>query len=307
MRLSIHHAMASLAGLACLAAIPANAQAPDPARPVPAFIGNVTDGALVPLPGTPALAVAAPEAPVATPREKPETFLFSASRTPGHPVEFAGSVPSPEAARFLGSVAGADASVLGVAQGFPADFATPAAAGLRALSGLAVGELGFDGEYWWLSGDAIGEEGRDAVTGAIASLRTASLWTAEIGLASEAEVCLQKLVAFASRNDILFQSGSARITDGSNAALDELAGYLAVCPNTAIHVEGHTDSDGAEDLNLALSVSRAEAVVSALVERGIPLQRLYAVGYGESLPIAPNDTPANKQANRRIAFSLAEN
>ena len=59
-------------------------------------------------------------------------------------------------------------------------------------------------------------------------------------------------------------------------------------------------------LNLALSVSRAEAVVDALIERGVGYQRLYAVGYGESLPIADNDTTAGKRANRRIAFTLLD-
>ena len=58
--------------------------------------------------------------------------------------------------------------------------------------------------------------------------------------------------------------------------------------------------------NLALSVSRAEAVVDALILRGINPGRLYAIGYGESLPIASNDTRAGKQANRRIAFTLSD-
>ena len=92
----------------------------------------------------------------------------------------------------------------------------------------------------------------------------------------------------------------------SAAALDELAADLAACPKVIVNVEGHTDSDGEADANLALSVARAEAVVDQLINRGISAQRLYAVGYGESLPIAPNDTKAGKQANRRIAFTLAE-
>jgi outer membrane protein OmpA-like peptidoglycan-associated protein len=87
-------------------------------------------------------------------------------------------------------------------------------------------------------------------------------------------------------------------------ALDELAGYLALCPAAEIHVEGHTDADGGDDANLALSVARAEAVVEALTARGVGPERLYAIGYGESLPVAANDTRAGKQANRRIAFTV---
>ncbi len=88
--------------------------------------------------------------------------------------------------------------------------------------------------------------------------------------------------------------------------IDELAADLAMCPEASVHVEGHTDADGAEDLNLALSVSRAEAVVNALIERGVGIERLYAEGYGESEPIAPNDTKEGKAQNRRIAFTITE-
>src|SRR5690606_2165425 len=109
-----------------------------------------------------------------------------------------------------------------------------------------------------------------------------------------------------SRNAVLFQSGSARLAEESLPALDELAGYLGACPETTIYVEGHTDADGDDELNLALSVARAEAVVEALIERGVSYRRLYAVGYGESLPIADNDTAAGKRANRRIGFSIVD-
>ena len=119
-------------------------------------------------------------------------------------------------------------------------------------------------------------------------------------------MCKDKVGAFAARNAILFQSGSALITESSGPALDELAGYLKACPEATMHVEGHTDADGEDALNLALSVSRAEAVVESLIARGVGYERLYAIGYGESLPIATNDTREGKQANRRIAFTILD-
>ena len=71
-------------------------------------------------------------------------------------------------------------------------------------------------------------------------------------------------------------------------------------------MEGHTDADGSEELNLALSLARAEAVVDRLVELGVSGQRLYAVGYGETLPIASNETNDGKRRNRRIVFMIVE-
>lgn len=120
------------------------------------------------------------------------------------------------------------------------------------------------------------------------------------------DLCQATVGRLAARNAILFQSGQAVLLKESAAALDELAADLAACPTVIVNVEGHTDSDGEADANLALSVARAEAVVDQLIIRGISAGRLYAVGYGESLPTASNDTKAGKQANRRIAFTLAE-
>jgi outer membrane protein OmpA-like peptidoglycan-associated protein len=73
-----------------------------------------------------------------------------------------------------------------------------------------------------------------------------------------------------------------------------------------VHVQAHTDGDGDKDGNVALSVSRAEAVVAELVKRGLDEGRLYAEGFGESDPVAPNDTKDGKAKNRRIAFQFTE-
>ncbi|MEM1335671.1 MAG: OmpA family protein, partial [Actinomycetota bacterium] len=70
-----------------------------------------------------------------------------------------------------------------------------------------------------------------------------------------------------------------------------------------ITIEGHTDSDGSEESNLALSQGRAEAVAQALVDRGIDIGALTPIGFGEAEPIAPNDTDENKALNRRVTFS----
>nr|WP_255714515.1 OmpA family protein [Pelagibacterium xiamenense] len=105
---------------------------------------------------------------------------------------------------------------------------------------------------------------------------------------------------------LLFASGSANLTPDSRALLPDIAQLLNICPQTTVYVEGHTDSDGSEALNLPLSVARAEAVVDELVALGVSAPRLYAVGYGSSLPIASNDTIQGKRQNRRIAFTFED-
>ena len=71
---------------------------------------------------------------------------------------------------------------------------------------------------------------------------------------------------------------------------------------TKIEVQGHTDSDGDDVANLALSSARAAAVVDYLVKKGVDRARLKSTGYGRTRPVAPNDTTENKQKNRRVQF-----
>src|SRR5690606_16650963 len=120
---------------------------------------------------------------------------------------------------------------------------------LRALAALADGRLGLAEEGWILGGRAESEAARAAALAALAAVPNAAAWRTELDLLPPLDICRQKLARFSERNAILFRSGSAQITESSSAALDELADYLAICPDSAIHVEGHTDSDGDDDLN----------------------------------------------------------
>ena len=71
-----------------------------------------------------------------------------------------------------------------------------------------------------------------------------------------------------------------------------------------VQLEGHTDSTGPEAYNMGLSVRRAEAVKNHLVENGIDTSRLTTKGFGESNPIAPNDTAKGRAENRRVGFTI---
>ena len=71
-----------------------------------------------------------------------------------------------------------------------------------------------------------------------------------------------------------------------------------------IELSGHTDNVGSEADNLTLSQNRADAVVAYLIQNGIKANRLTAKGYGETMPVATNDTEEGKQLNRRVSFTV---
>lgn len=119
-------------------------------------------------------------------------------------------------------------------------------------------------------------------------------------------MCEAQVADLLESRSVLFASGRSAITEDSQTLLSDLADVFAICPDAPIYVEGHTDADGGDRANLLLSLSRAESVVDALVDLGVRPGRLYAVGYGASLPIASNDTPAGKAQNRRIVFNFED-
>jgi OOP family OmpA-OmpF porin len=118
------------------------------------------------------------------------------------------------------------------------------------------------------------------------------------------EECAQDIDAALARQKITFEPGSAEIAGAAAPLMDELAKILKDCPGIRMEVAGHTDAQGSESGNLALSQARAEAVVVALQGRQVNVSGLKAVGYGESRPIADNQVETGREANRRIEFTL---
>ena len=105
--------------------------------------------------------------------------------------------------------------------------------------------------------------------------------------------------------DVLFASGRADMKPGAIANLDKLAGFLSKYPDRTAVIEGHTDSIGSEDFNLALSQRRADSVRSYLAGHGIGSERLAALGKGTSDPVASNDTATGRQQNRRVEVIIS--
>ena len=119
-----------------------------------------------------------------------------------------------------------------------------------------------------------------------------------------ARKCEAQLNNVLAKRQIAFAPGSSSIEATSQSVLDTIADILRECPDTNFVIEGHTDSQGRDEMNLSLSHQRANAVLYGLLSRRILIAGLTAKGFGETKPIADNGTEAGRAANRRIAFRL---
>lgn len=107
-------------------------------------------------------------------------------------------------------------------------------------------------------------------------------------------------------NNIFFESGKAQLKPISYVELNKAVDLMINNATMVIEVGGHTDNVGSEALNLKLSQDRAKSVVEYLTLAGIPTERLQAKGYGESTPIAGNETAEGRTTNRRTEFVIVE-
>lgn len=104
--------------------------------------------------------------------------------------------------------------------------------------------------------------------------------------------------------DLLFATGSSQLNGAAQARLRSLAAVLVDHPDTAVQVQGYADATGTAESNVALSARRAEAVQRYLVGRGVPASRVAVAGFGAEAPVASNQTPSGRQANRRVEIEV---
>lgn len=104
--------------------------------------------------------------------------------------------------------------------------------------------------------------------------------------------------------NIFFDVNQFSLKPASNSELNKLIALMKSHPTLRIEVSGHTDNTGDKKANMILSEQRAKAVVNFLVEKGIPTSRMTYKGYGDSKPVATNDTEEGKAKNRRTEFSI---
>jgi outer membrane protein OmpA-like peptidoglycan-associated protein len=117
---------------------------------------------------------------------------------------------------------------------------------------------------------------------------------------SACDVFMPALLAAAT---VEFDEGSETVRPANAPLLDSIVRVAAICPG-ALRIEGHTDNLGATDVNMDLSRKRANAVRSALIQRGMDPHRIYAEGHGAARPVADNATEAGRARNRRIEIRV---
>jgi outer membrane protein OmpA-like peptidoglycan-associated protein len=105
-------------------------------------------------------------------------------------------------------------------------------------------------------------------------------------------------------DNITFDINRAEVKSQFRPVLDQLGRSIQQFPGTLVQVEGHTDSTGSVSYNQTLSENRAASVRSYLIQRGVDRERMYAVGYGVTRPIADNSTPAGRAQNRRVEILI---
>jgi chemotaxis protein MotB len=131
--------------------------------------------------------------------------------------------------------------------------------------------------------------------------------------ANKAQVArLQHAIAYTVNSDMLFKSGSWEMTDRGKELIARLSGKLAPTPQNKLIVSGYTDNapigprlkQQGVTTNQELSQKRADAVMQFLISQGVRPEMVAAQGFGESDPVAPNDTPQGRAQNRRVVLSV---
>lgn len=201
-----------------------------------------------------------------------------------------------------------------IVEDLPADWPTRVLSGLDALSKLANGSVIVTPSNVRVTGNT----GNPDAGTQIATLLAGKLGEGQdydvaviyqekldpvLGLPTPEE-CEAQIGNVVSEGKINFEPGSATIDASALGTMDQIAEILGTCGDIALEIQGYTDSQGREEMNLALSQSRAQSVLNELRARRVITGSFVATGFGEENPVASNDTEEGREANRRIEFRL---
>ncbi|MDK3017256.1 OmpA family protein [Pseudodonghicola flavimaris] len=196
----------------------------------------------------------------------------------------------------------------------PADWSVRVLAGLEALAQLVNGSVTVLPDSVDLRGVSHDEDASANIARILsAKLGEAENFTLDISYRPppppadappDPEACELRLSEAQKDGKITFEPGSATIAAESLPILDRITEILTDCEGVRLEIQGHTDSQGREEMNQQLSQARAQSVLNELRARRVLTSSFVAVGYGETRPIASNDSEEGREENRRIEFRL---
>jgi OOP family OmpA-OmpF porin len=256
--------------------------------------------------------------------ETPEPSLgpaeFFATLSPEGQVQLRGRLPDEKMREVAHSFAQAKFgsgnvyTAARVVDGLPADWPLRVLTGIEALGVLNSGVVRITADTIALTGKSGNPDASDLTARLLAdklggeqSFEIDVTYVEELDPAAAlptAEECEAQIGQIVQRSKINFEPGSATIDASALSVMDEIALVLKDCGDLRLEIQGHTDSQGREEMNLALSQARAESVLNELRARRVLTGSFVAKGYGEATPIAENGTEEGREANRRIEFRL---
>ena len=245
---------------------------------------------------------------------------FTATLSPEGDVQLRGRVPdevtNTVVRNFASARFGQRELTMGtrVVEGLPVGWSIRVLAGIEALSELSNGSVVVGPDTF----DVRGNTGNPDASAEISRLLIEKLgqgadFAIDVTYVEEldpiaglptAEECIDQIKSLTEVRKITFDPSSADISAATQPVVDEIAEILKRCGDLKIRVSGYTDSQGREVMNQQLSQDRADAVLTALRARRVPVSTFEAIGYGEENPIADNGTEEGREANRRIEFDL---
>ncbi len=201
-----------------------------------------------------------------------------------------------------------------IVEGLPSTWPVRVLTGLEALSQLSNGAVTVTPDTVTVSGNT----GNPKASTNIATLLASKLGEAEefdirvtyqeklnpIAALPTPDECEAEIATILSSSKITFEPGSATIDASALGTMDDISEVLRQCGDLRLEIQGHTDSQGREEMNLNLSQARAQSVLNELRARRVLTATYSARGYGEADPIAENDSEEGREANRRIEFKL---
>lgn len=260
-----------------------------------------------------------PQPPSDAPAGIPE---FTATRSPEGAVQIRGRINSEIARQTADSFAraafGSDAvrMTARVDDTLPANWSARVLAGLEALSRLSNGAVVVTPDTLSVSGNTGNQNAGSEIAGLLADkLGEAEVFDIAVAYQEKLdptlgiptpEECEAQIVEIIGDRKISFEPGSATLDASAKDILDDIAELLKLCGDIPLIIGGHTDSQGREVMNEQLSQDRAQSVLNALRDRRVLTASYEVRGYGESDPIASNDTEEGREANRRIEFKLRQ-